>query len=167
MYRNHSCDWAPLPLRLVLGISFLYHGLPKLSSMAGHQNFAGMLAGLGIPAPDLMAWVVGIVETFGGLALLVGGLTRIASFLLVINMLVAMFTVHWQNGYNFLNITGMSESGPVFGAPGYEVSLLYLSGLMGLLIGGAGASSVDRALGRAHVRHEEHEGHVRPLAAHR
>ena len=50
-------DWASLPLRLILGFGFAYHGYPKL--FGGHDGFAGMLTNLGIPAPGLMAWLVG------------------------------------------------------------------------------------------------------------
>jgi hypothetical protein len=42
-----------------------------------------------------------------------------------------------------MNIIGTSDSGPIFGMPGYEVSLVYIAGFMALLLGGAGAVSVD------------------------
>ena len=64
--------WAPMPLRLILGVGFLYHGAPKLFSAPDHQMFLGMLQGMVVPAAGLMAWVVGIVEVLGGLALIVG-----------------------------------------------------------------------------------------------
>jgi putative oxidoreductase len=76
----------------MLGFGFIYHGFPKVFSSEGHTGFVGMLQGMGIPAPDLMAWVVGIVEVLGGLALIVGAFVLIAGSLLGINMLVAMFT---------------------------------------------------------------------------
>lgn len=139
-------DWSaygPLALRLVIGIGFLYHGLPKLFTGQGHQMFQGMLEGIGIPAPGLMSWVVAIVEVGGGLALLAGAFTAIAGGLLIVHMLVAMFTVHWPNGFNFLNITGMTDAGPTFGMPGIEVNLLYIAGLLALVLGGPGPLSVD------------------------
>lgn len=141
-------EWAPFPLRLILGFGLVYHGFPKLFSTEGRQGFVGMLTGIGVPAPELMSWVVGAVEFFGGLALIVGAWVAVVAALNVINMLVAMFAVHWPNGFNFLNMTGMGPDGPTFGMPGYEVNLLYIAGLLALMLGGAGALSVDRALRR-------------------
>jgi putative oxidoreductase len=134
--------WA-LPLRIILGISFMVHGAPKLFSGAGHQQFQGMLGHLGVPAPPLFAWVVGIVEFFGGAALVVGVLSWLAALLLVIEMIVAMLLVHLPAGWNAVHVVGMSDRGPVFGLPGFEYNLLYIAGLLALLIGGPGPLSVD------------------------
>ncbi len=138
----------PLSLRILLGIGFLVHGAPKLFSAAEHAGFAGMLQQIGIPAAGFMAWVVGFVEFFGGIALIIGFLTAEASVLLGIDMLVALFTVHLPQGFNFIQFKGMTPEGtPQFGMPGFEVNLLYLAGLIALLIGGSGPLSVEeRAL---------------------
>ena len=48
--------WAPIPLRLILGFGFLYHGFLKLS-LQGHEIFQGMLQGIGVPAPGFMVLV--------------------------------------------------------------------------------------------------------------
>ena len=141
-----SKQWAPLPLRLMLGVGFLYHGWPKLFSAQGHQGFVGMLGGLGVPAPAITAWLVALAEVAGGLALIAGAFVAVASVILIVDMVVAMFTVHAPHGFNFVNITGMSKQGPVFGMPGAEVNLLYIAGLLALVIGGAGAWSVDALL---------------------
>ena len=142
---NRGWDFASIPLRLVLGFGFAYHGAPKLFSAAQHEGFVGMLQGIGVPLPGVMAWVVGIVEFFGGLALIVGAFVTIVSVLGIINMLVALFTVHLQNGFNFINMT-MTEQGPEFGMPGFEVNLLYIAAFLALALAGAGALSVDRML---------------------
>lgn len=139
--------WASLPLRLFLGFGFLYHGVPKLST-EGHMSFQGMLQGIGVPVPGLMAWFVGGVEVVGGVALIVGAMVTIASILLIGNMLVAIVTVHLPFGFNFMNIVGMGEAGPQFGMPGYETPLLYLGGLLTLLLAGPSHLSVDRELAR-------------------
>ncbi len=133
--------YAALPLRLILGFGMIYHGFPKLGG--GHDGFAGMLTMIGVPAPGLMAYFVGLVETLGGLALILGAFVAIVSIPLIINMLVAMFTVHLPNGFNFMNITGMGPEGMTFGMPGYEVNLLYIAGLAAIAMMGAGALSVD------------------------
>lgn len=132
----------PIPLRVLLGIGFLVHGVPKLGG-AGHASFVGMLQQLGYPAPGFLAWVATLVECLGGVALIAGAFVPVAVVLLVIEMLVAMFTVHLPHGFSFVNVTGMTPQGPQFGMPGVEVNLLYIAGLLSLLIGGAGPLSVD------------------------
>jgi len=141
---RHWSKWAPLPLRLVMGWGFMYHGFPKLFSPAGHDKFAGMLQSIGMPAPDTMAWVMAIIEVGGGLALLLGAWVAISAALLTIDMLVAMWTVHLLRGFNFTNMAGATEASPTFGTPGYEVNLLYIAGLLALFLGGAGACALDR-----------------------
>src|SRR5919205_61113 len=138
-------SWAPLPLRLIIGFGMIYHGWPKLFNAQQHAGFAGNLQGMGFPAPGALAWLVGLLEVFGGLALILGALVTIVSVLFIIEMLVAMFMVHLPNGFNFIHITGMSPQGPTFGMPGYEVNLLYIAGLLSLAISGAGAFSLDEA----------------------
>jgi putative oxidoreductase len=149
MEQPSSRAWAPLPLRLVLGFAFIYHGYPKLFTAAGHDQFVGMLQMIGAPAPQAAAWAVGALEVIGGLALLLGAFVTVCSLLLLIEMLVAMFKVHLAAGFNFIHITGMGAEGPIFGLPGYEVNLLYIGGLLALILGGAGALSVDAARARA------------------
>jgi putative oxidoreductase len=143
--RRAWSQWAPLPLRLVLGFAFMYHGWPKLFTAAGHAGFAGNLAGMGIPAPVVASWALAVLEVFGGLALLVGAFTTVVTALLVIHQLVALFLVHWSSGYSFIHVTGMTATGPQFGLPGYEVNLLFIAGLLALMLGGPGVPSVDAA----------------------
>ena len=148
-------QWAPLPLRLILGISFIYHGFPKVSSLEGNQKFAEVLGRLDVPVPAVMAWVVGLVEVVGGVALIIGAFVVVASALLVVNMLVAMFKVHLAAGFSIINIKGMGSDGPIFGLPGYEMNLLYIAALLALMLAGAGSLSVDQL--RAHKARRYHE----------
>ena len=136
--------WASMPLRLALGFGFVYHGYPKLFSGDGHSMFVGMLEGLGVPAPALLAWVVATLEFFGGIALIVGAFVSIVSVLLIANMVVALFKVHLAAGFSFMNISGMTEAGPQFGMPGYEVNVLYIAGLAALVLLGRSQLSVDQ-----------------------
>jgi putative oxidoreductase len=145
-----SRHW-PLPLRILLGIGFLVHGLPKLGA-PGHASFANMLQGMGFPVADLLAWFVGLLEVFGGVALLVGFATSVFATLLAIEMVVAALMVHLPAGFNAMNIRGMSDQGPVFGPPGMEFPLLYLAGLLALLLGGPGPLSVDERVLRPESR---------------
>lgn len=123
-------EYAALPLRLILGGAFVAHGLQKI--LGGIEGTAGFFGSIGIPAPGLTAWAVALLETVGGLMLIAGAFVPIVSVLLILTMLGAMFTVHWQNGFFFMNQP-----------PGIEVNLLYIAGLLALVVGGAGALSVD------------------------
>ncbi len=144
--------WALLPIRLIIGFGFMAHGLAKLSK--GPQVFAGILQTIGIPAPSLAAWTTALVEFFGGLAIFVGAFVAIVSIPLIIVMLVALFTIHLPYGFSAIKLMGMNSSGPQFGTPGYEVNLLYIAGLLTLVLGGAGLSSVDQLLARRKRTHK-------------
>ncbi len=136
--RETLARWAPLPLRLMFGIAFIVHGWPKVFSGGYHANFVGQLAGSGVPVPAVAAWVVALVEFLGGLALVLGIVTTLASALLVIDMVVALFLVHLSAGFSFIHIVGMGPDGPQFGLPGYEVNLIYIAGLLSLILSGPG-----------------------------
>ena len=126
-----SDNWkrlGPLPLRLMMTLGFLVHGLPKLTP-AGHQAFTASLTSLGIPSPVEVAWIVGGLEVVGAFLMLFGCMVRYVAIPLIIEMSVAMFLVHWSKG---------------FGPGGIEVNLLYMAILTGLLFTGAGALSIDR-----------------------
>jgi putative oxidoreductase len=138
-----SSDWAPLPLRLIIGFAFMFHGWPKVFTSAGHQGFVSNLQWLHVPAPEASGWALGILEVAGGLAILLGAFVTVVGVLLIIHQLFALFKVHFAAGYSFVHITGMSPAGPVFGLPGYEVNLLFIAGLLTLILGGPGAWSVD------------------------
>ena len=134
-------QWAPLPLRLVIGYGFVVHGWAKLSR--GPAEFAKLLDWVGAPLPGVTAWFSTLLELLGGLALFVGAFVELVSIPLIVVMLVAMFTVHLRNGFSAINTIGLTEAGPQFGPPGYEVNLLYIAGLLALTMSGAGPLSVD------------------------
>jgi putative oxidoreductase len=160
MLRNEALcrQGAPLPLRLIIGFGFMAHGWAKLSR--GPSGFANLLAQIGVPLPEAMAWVSTFVELLGGLAIFVGAFVAVASVPLIVMMLVAMFTVHWKYGFSSINTIGLTEDGPRFGPPGYEINLLYIAGLFTLILGGAGGFSIDRLLARKRAAPE------RPTASH-
>jgi putative oxidoreductase len=144
-----AARYAPLPLRIILGIGFLLHGWPKL--FGGHAGFSSMLSGINIPASDVIAWAIGMLEVFGGLALVAGAFVGLFSVLFIIEMIVAAVKVHLPSGFMAVNVTGMGPQGPVFGMPGFEVNLLYIAGLLALFLLGAGAWSVDESLRRKRI----------------
>src|SRR5258705_13724105 len=136
--------WAPLPIRLVLGYGFMAHGWAKLSR--GPAGFAKLLLWVGAPFPATTAWVSTFIELLGGLAIFVGAFVEVVSVPLIVMMLVAMFTVHLKYGFSAINTIGLTQNGPQFGPPGYEVNLLYIAGLLSLILGGAGPLSIDELL---------------------
>lgn len=87
-------DVALLILRIALGFIFIQHGYGKLFGDApGMTAFTGMVATLGFPAPALFAYAAAFSEFFGGIAILLGIFTDIASIAIAIVMLVALIGV--------------------------------------------------------------------------
>jgi putative oxidoreductase len=142
--KQKAIDWSPIPIRLILGLGFVYHGFIKLFTTIGHENFLMLLQDIGIPAAGLFSWLVGALEFFGGIALILGFFTLPTTILLLVDMLVAMFWVTLPNGFDVMHVTVLIEAGPKFGVPGLEINLLYMAGLVSLLLTGAGAYSIDR-----------------------
>jgi putative oxidoreductase len=90
-------DVGLLLIRTVLAAVFVFHGSQKLFGWFGGYGIEGTaewMAKIGIPLPLLSTVVVGCVEFFGGIALLLGMGTRIAAIPMACSMLVAIATVH-------------------------------------------------------------------------
>jgi putative oxidoreductase len=138
--------WALLPLRWVIGYGFLAHGWAKWSR--GPANFGKLLHQIGAPLPGETAWMVTLLEVFGGLAMIAGAFVVTVSIPLIASMVVAMLTVHIRYGFSSINTIGLTANGPVFGPPGYEINLLYIGGLLALMLAGPGALSLDGWLAR-------------------
>jgi len=98
---TRSADFlAPLALRLYLAPIFWMAGIGKLGSMESTIEWFGDPDwGLGLPFPALLAWMAALTETGGAVLLVFGLAVRWVSIPLIVTMLVAMFTVHWQNGW--------------------------------------------------------------------
>lgn len=131
---------VPLFFRLILAPVFIVAGYSKLNlGNADVGLFESLLAnpdivawfgnpewGLGLPVPGLMAFLAGWSEFLGGWLLLLGLFTRLISIPLMVTMLVAIFAVHWPQGWfaiapstpdtsaalalSWLNIPGAQES---------------------------------------------------------
>jgi len=128
----------------------MQHGFAKMSRRP--DAFAAILHALGVPAPHFMAWVSILTELLGGLAVLVGAFVTLASIPMAILLLVAVFTVHLPNGFSSIKLIAVNAAGPQFGPVGYEVHLLYLACLAGLVLGGAGPYAFD-----AYLQTRKHE----------
>jgi uncharacterized membrane protein YphA (DoxX/SURF4 family) len=126
-------SWATIPLRLGLGIIFAAHGWQKFSG--GLDGVARFFGSVGIPLPEVSAFIVAFVELVGGIGLIVGLFTRYWASLLAIVMIVAIFTVKLPNG-----LLGMQ------GRAGYELDLALLVGSFALLLTGPGPLSLERAI---------------------
>jgi putative oxidoreductase len=117
-----------LILRVALGVIFFTHGYPKLA----HANPAmqAMFVQHGLPAQ--FVYVAGVLETFGGLLLLVGLFMRAAALLLAIEMCVAITKVHMVHG--------------IMAVHDYEFPLALAAAGFALATVGAGAASLDHLL---------------------
>jgi putative oxidoreductase len=139
-YASRPRRWALLPLRLIVGVGFMAHGIAKWSR--GPEHFGQLLHQIGVPFPAATAWIVTLLEVFGGLALVLGAFVAVVSIPLIVSMLVAMFTVQLRYGFSSVNTIGLTASGPVFGPPGYEINLLYIASLLALALLGSGPLSL-------------------------
>ncbi|MCG3732837.1 DoxX family protein [Vibrio cincinnatiensis] len=131
-------SYAPLALRIPIGIILMAHGAQKLFGWFGGYGLQGTgqwMASIGLEPGVLMAFLAGSGEFFGGLFLLIGLLTRPAALVTAFTMIVAIFTVHIDNGLFMAN-------------NGYEFGLALLAATVSLLISGAGNLSIDRLLSR-------------------
>lgn len=126
-------EYAWLSLRFVLAVVFMYHGFGKLFGASGLGDFANMLAGLGVPAANAIAVVVALVEFGGGILMLLGLFSRYVAVLQTVVMLVAIKTVHWQNGFNFMN-------------GGWEFNFVLIGGLIAILLNGPGIWNLEKKL---------------------
>src|SRR5215470_10620492 len=138
--------WAPIPLRLIVGIGFMEHGFAKLSK--GPENFAAILHTIGVPAPHLMAWLTILTELFGGLAVLLGAFVSLVSLPMAAVLFVAMLTVHLPYGFSSIKLLSVTDGRAQFGPPGYELDLLYIACLAALVFSGSGPLAIDRYLGK-------------------
>src|SRR5262249_9486747 len=87
-----SAPYAAIPLRLIVGYGFLAHGLAKLHR--GPEVFAAILRTIGVPSPQLMAWLTIGTEILSGIAILIGAFVSFVSIPAILLLLVAVFSVH-------------------------------------------------------------------------
>jgi putative oxidoreductase len=121
-------DIGLLALRIGVGVIFTMHGYGKLFGDApGMDAFTGMITGLGFPLPALLAYAAALTEFVGGIAILLGIFTSVATVLGAIVMLVALFMV---KKFNF---------------PASDIDLMLLASLVTIFCLGAGRYSLAAA----------------------
>jgi putative oxidoreductase len=129
-------SFAPLALRIPVGLILAAHGSQKLFGWLGGYGLEGTgkwMASIGLEPGLLMAALSGSAEFFGGVFLLLGLLTRPAALVVAFTMLVAIFSVHIHNGLFMSN-------------NGYEYALALLAAAVSLIISGGGRASVDNVI---------------------
>jgi putative oxidoreductase len=135
--------WAPLAIRLSMGVIFLAHGA---------QQLFGIWDGPGLPEPIAISKAAGRIpaylsliaagaEFMGGIAVAVGLLTRLAALALALDMVAWIFRVHLANGF-FLNWSMTPGKGH-----GYEYALALLAMSIALFLSGPGKLALDHVLG--------------------
>lgn len=140
---SRQTDTALAILRVVTGVTFIAHGAQKLFVM-GLAGVSGGFGQMGIPMPGVMGPLITFLELFGGIALVLGLLTRLAAFGLVLDMFGAVLLVHLKNGFFLPN--------------GYEFALLLGAASAALAFAGAGAFSIDAMLGRRSAERAGYSG---------
>jgi putative oxidoreductase len=115
-------------LRLAVATIFIRHGAQKLF-VYGFAGVSGAFTQMGVPFPGVTGPFIALLEFFGGIALVIGFLTRLIALGLVFDMLVAILLVQLKRGFS-----------------GYELEFLLLGSSVALAFTGAGRFSVDALL---------------------
>jgi len=130
-------DFGMLVARTIIGGAMAAHGAQKAFGWfdgSGPQKTAGFMKMLGFEDAERMGKAAAYNELIGGSLIAGGFLGTLGPMIVIVNMIVAMETVHKENGF--------------FAADnGVEVPLLYLSAALAFAAGGYGDCSVDRLLG--------------------
>ena len=130
-YLDRLQPLALLVMRLTLGLIMTVHGSQKV--FGGLHQFANVVHGMGIPA--WLGYMAAFVELLGGLMILVGFFTGAAAFAICIDLIVAIWKVHWQQGFTISD-----------GRIGYEFALSAATIAFALIFFGGGPISLDHVL---------------------
>lgn len=131
-----NAGFGALALRVPISIIFIAHGAQKLFGVFGGYGLEGTgqwMESIGLAPGFLMALLAGSAEFFGGIFLLLGVLTRPTAIALAGTMIVAIFSVHFENGLFMSN-------------NGYEFALALLAASVSLAFSGSGKVAIDNLI---------------------
>jgi putative oxidoreductase len=130
-------SWSRLVVRLALGIVFFAHGSQKLLGWFGGHGLKATIQVFQqyMKVPPAVTVLAVLIEFLGGIAMIVGLLARPFALGFIVVMLVAIAKVHWKNGFFLASQPGQSN--------GWEFNFVLIAMALAVLIGGAGALSVD------------------------
>ena len=131
-YTERLASYAPVLLRLIVGITFLMHGLQKLQNPA---SFIGLMAFLKMPLLPVSGWFIILLETVGSLLMLLGLGTRWLGILFAIEMAVTSLIAKLSIGF---------IAPPGAPTAGYELDLLLMVTSLALVLLGSGPFSVEQ-----------------------
>lgn len=144
--RKRKVEWLPIfIMRLCLGIFFILSGFFKLFDADQHDRLLKTLISAQVPYPGFNAYFIPIIEFLGGILILIGLLTTLASFVLFIVMVTAIVTDHIASAAfhgGFLLIENFF----------YLPEVLYALIFFWLFFSGPGKISLDYYLGQKRKR---------------
>jgi putative oxidoreductase len=125
-------DIAISLVRVAVALVFIYHGFAKV--MNPGQMIDGFLVGM-LGIPSALAYLVAYIELLGGIAMLFGFFVEYIAPLFAIIMIVAIYLVHFKNGFNSMN-------------GGYEFQFVLLLASIGLSLAGSKCFMIDKIMGK-------------------
>jgi putative oxidoreductase len=140
-----SSLFAPLMIRIPLGLIMMAHGSQKLLGLFGGPGLTGTFRGFEerLHIPPIFTLLAIIAEFAGGFGILTGFLTRLSAAGVAVVMMVAIYKVHWAHGF-FLNMYCTAGRGH-----GYEYAIALLGMALYLIFAGGGRWCLDRLVFRS------------------
>ena len=130
---NAAVGFAALAGRTLLAVPFVVSGYGKIGAFAAT---AGMMAGKGLPAPEVLLALAIVVELGGGLALVIGWMTRWSALAILVFTVVATLVFH--------NFWAFPADQALMQQISFMKNLSIIGGLLLLIAFGPGRYAVDR-----------------------
>jgi len=133
-WENVNPGWGVAAVRVTAAIILVGSGYLKFAG--GVDRFAGALPQLGFPAPELLGWLIPIMEVIGGVLVLLGLGVRWLGLYFILQFLVTTFYVK------------LPRSAPFGGWDSMRIDLMMLAAAVMLVLAGAGKASLDEMLAK-------------------
>src|SRR5687767_8728420 len=132
----NAVDVGLFILRLALGIIFIAHGGQKMFGWFGGRGLEATVTGFtGMGIPAALGYLAAFTEFFGGVAVVIGLLSRLAALGLTVTMAVAIAMVHGKNGFFLAD-------------KGFEYNLALIAMALAVAIAGPGRIALSDWEGR-------------------